>query len=67
MEKNQLVFSTVNKSNFLAVEDLFTKKFQTAEFQFKFESKTFGITGAIQGKCDCCDAKVITFFGEELV
>ena len=64
MKNNQ---STNNLPKYLSNEDFMNEKHLTTELQFRFENKCFSINRAVQSKCDCCDAKVITFFGEELV
>ena len=66
MKNNQSVINKSSAPQFLSMEDFMVKKFSSSELQFRFENKCFSITRAIQGKCNCCDAKVITFFGEEM-
>ena len=59
--------STNNLPMYLSNEDFMNEEHQTSELQFRFENKCFSINRAVQSKCTCCDAKVITFFGEEML
>ncbi len=59
--------STNNLPKYLSNEDFMNEVHQTTELQFRLENKCFSINRAVKSKCDCCDAKVITFFGEEML
>jgi len=56
-----------NLPKYLSNEEFMNAEHQTTELQFRIENKCFSINRAVQSKCTCCDAKVITFFGEEML
>ena len=58
--------TTQNASNEIDLNDLLKTEFDSAEVQFRFRNRCFSITKAVNGKCDCCDTRVITLFGSEL-
>ena len=65
MKKSNLAFSK-NTSNNINLNDLLNAEFESAEVQFRFRNRCFSITKAVKGKCDCCETKVITLFGDEI-
>ena len=65
MNISNLVVSQ-NTLNEIDLNDLLKAEFDSAEVQFRFRNRCFSITKAVNGKCDCCDTKVITLFGNEL-
>lgn len=65
MKNSNLVFSK-NTSNNINLNDLLNAEFESAEVQFRFRNRCFSITKAVKGKCDCCETKVITLFGDEI-
>jgi hypothetical protein len=65
MKNSNLVVSK-NTSNLIDLNHLLNSEFESAEVQFMFRNRCFSITKAVKGKCDCCDTKVITLFGNEI-
>ena len=63
---NSNLATTQNVSNEIDLNDLLKVEFDSAEVQFRLRNRCFSITKAVKGKCDCCDTKVITLFGNEL-
>ena len=64
---NNSNLATMQKtSNEIDLNDLLKAEFDSAEVQFRFRNRCFSITKAVKGKCDCCDTRVITLFGNEL-
>ena len=64
---NNSNLATMQKtSNEIDLNDLLKAEFDSAEVQFRFRNRCFSIIKAVNSKCDCCDTKVITLFGNEL-